>query len=183
MPSRSQFASCEMDGANCPVTMAQEYPSPAVVTHGDGTLVSSTSPAAPGETVVAYAFGLGTDSGVTTGAAVSAPTTNAQFPAFNLHVQFDFRPNAPGAPPYVKPFAPLPPDTFSPVYAGLTVGQIGLYQINIKLPDSFPAHLPCDLPGIPAGPNLNPPVVSNLTIDIGGVSSFDGAAICVLPSQ
>jgi hypothetical protein len=51
---------------------------------------------------------------------------------------------------------------------GLTPGQVGLYQINVKLPMVFPALEACG--GF---------VGSTLTINVAGDSSFDGAAICV----
>jgi hypothetical protein len=68
----------------------------------------------------------------------------------------------------------------------LTPGQVGLYQINVQLPSAFPAAvLPCTTLSVCTGnPAFCPlPIQSNLTIDIGGVTSFDGAAICIQPGQ
>ena len=50
-------------------------------------------------------------------------------------------------------------------------GQVGLYQINVKLPDIFPIVPKCGF--------------SNLTINISifGTDSFDGAQVCVAPGQ
>ncbi len=145
-----------------------------VVTHGDGTAVTSDSPAKAGETVVVYALGLGqTTPAMKTGDAttVAAPTVASTV----VTVQFDFRPNARPSNPYVNPkFASIP----SPVFVGLTPGQVGLYQINIKIPESLPAVVPC---------STSLGVASNLTIDIGssasGGFSLDGAPICVEPPQ
>ena len=145
-----------------------------VVTHGDGTPVTSDFPAKAGETVVVYALGLGqTTPAMKTGEAttMAAPTLGSTV----VTVQFDFRPNAMPSNPYVNPkFATIP----SPVFVGLTPGQVGLYQLNIKIPESLPAVVPC---------STSLGVASNLTIDIGssasGGLSFDGAPICVEPPQ
>jgi len=74
----------------------------------------------------------------------------------------------------------------SPLFVGLTPGQVGLYQINVLLPSAFPAAVvPCTTLAVGTGNPAYPPAIvqSNLTIDIGGVTSFDGAAICIQPPQ
>lgn len=155
----------------------------ACVTHADGSLVTAKSPAKPGETVVIYAYGLGqTNPPVTTGTATPTPAPEA---ANNVYVAFNFSPNAGPTYPYIDP-RQGPVNT--PAFAGLTPGEIGLYQINVKLPGTFPA--------VPACSNLSPfysAVQSNLTIDIttylnldGTLSdaadpSYDAAPICVQP--
>jgi hypothetical protein len=132
-----------------------------VVTHGDGTPVSKDSPAQAGETIVVYAWGLGqTTPSVKTG----EPTPTAAPIVFNPYhyIEFDFHPNAsPSSTPTTFPYQ-------FPVFAGLTPGQVGLYQMNIQLPDTFPPIGSC-------GGNI----LSNLTINIGGTNSIDGAPICV----
>lgn len=145
-----------------------------VVTHGDGTPVTSDSPAKAGETVVVYALGLGqTTPAMKTGDAttMAAPTLGSTV----VTIQFDFRPNATPSNPYVNSKVAAMP---SPVFVGMTPGQVGLYQINIKIPESLPAVVPC---------STSLGVASNLTIDIGsstsGGLSFDGAPICVEPPQ
>jgi uncharacterized protein (TIGR03437 family) len=87
----------------------------AAITHADGTLVSSASPAAVNETVVVYCTGLGPVSGpMVTGAPASSTS--------------------------LQPTTPQPatatlggvPATVS--FSGLTPGFTGLYQVNIQVP-------------------------------------------------
>jgi hypothetical protein len=48
------------------------------------------------------------------------------------------------------------PSLLDAEYAGLVPGQVGLYQINIRVPDPPPATLRCDTEGVGlvGGPNL-----------------------------
>jgi hypothetical protein len=162
-------------------------PSPcqAIVTHADGTLVSNLSPAGGGETVVIYAYGLGqTEPLVESGNATPAVAPVAFTP--NFGIQFDFRQNAGAAIPSwtvstvngmnVAHRAP------APQFAGLTPGQVGLYQINVTIPNPVPPVQPCPVLFDCAG-LIGCYIQSNLTVDISGYSSFDGAAICVQPPQ
>lgn len=168
------------------ITLSTPSPCNAIVTHADGTTGSS---AKPGETIVMYAYGLGqTTPPVKTGDITPAPGT-VLLDAPNFTVQFDFRPNAGPAMPYIAPTSVLSPApitgpviSLSPIFVGLTAGQVGLYQINVKIPDTVPSLPACS--EVFSCPNPNRCIVqSNLTIDIGGFSSFDGAAICVQPPQ
>ena len=157
-----------------------------LVTHANGTLVTADNPAQPGEEVVIWAFGLGlTSPAVKTGSASPSPAATV---ASVLYFQFDFRINATLSRPYINPLILAPIQ--APIFAGLTPGQVGLYQINVRIPSTTPAIGKCGLPfstpgGIVAGPALSiyNIVQSNLTIDIGADASFDGAAICVQPPQ
>jgi hypothetical protein len=145
----------------------------AVVTHADATLVSQENPARVGEVLVLYAFGLGrTDEAAKTGAA---SPLRAQ--SISLPLVFDFRPNA-------TPSAMLLDDTLTDrprpgssvqavsLFAGLSPGSVGLYQVNFRVP-APPSALP------PCGGSVR----SNLTVNLIGTSaspsSFDGAGICV----
>jgi hypothetical protein len=141
------------------------------VTHSDGSLVTAASPAQPGEVLVIYAYGLGeTNPAVPTG----EPTpTSAPVVTNHIYLQFDFSPNAG---PKFPSTNPLQPPVNLPEFAGLTPGEVGLYQINVKLPVTFPAVQPC------ATPSTFWSVLSNLTIDISdNYGSYDAAPICVQP--
>src|SRR5450759_2655307 len=171
----------------------------AAVTHADGTLVTADAPGKAGEVLVIYTFGLGqTTPAVKTGSATPTPApvlgpASRLGSVRTLDLQSDFRPNAEPSRPFnvlTGVISPTPPTApvilLAPSFVGLTPGQVGLYQINVQLPSAFPAAVvPCPTFAVCTG-NVAfcPfPIQSNLTIDIGGVSSFDGAAICIQPGQ
>jgi len=135
----------------------------SIVTHADGSPVTFYSPAKPGEQVQIYAVGLGSPyQPAPDGHAVSSPT-----PVSILGISFDARPNAlPSRPSTVPPLV-------QPAFAGLIPGYVGLYQINVAIPDLGPGAQPC----YPSEQSIR--ILSNLTINIIGRNSFDGAAICV----
>ncbi len=147
-------------------------PCASIVTHADGSLVSASKPANAGETLTAWAVGLGqTNPAASTGQPVTgaAPTTQT----FSL--DFNYTVNALAVKPYTGEPDVKPPQ---PLYAGLAPGYLGLYQVNFVVPPAPPNGIPrCALPGT-IGPGANAPV-SNLTVSIGGGFSFDAAAICV----
>jgi uncharacterized protein (TIGR03437 family) len=143
-------------------------PCQPMVTHPDGSLVSFSNPAKPGEELVAWAAGLGsTNPGTPTGVAPksSQPTNET------LGVAYNYALNALPS----KPGVQAPP----PVYSGLVAGFVGLYQINFVVPPE-PANGigQCLLPPGTSGPGSYI-VLSNLTVSFGGAFSFDGAGICV----
>ncbi len=139
---------------------------PQLVARADGSLVSATNPAKPGEELAAYAVGLGqTNPASMTGKIVakSAPTVTA----FTL--DFNYHPNA-------LPSRPLPTGP-QPIFAGSTPNYVGLYQVNFVVPPVPTGTPPCvDAGKLPFGSNV---VQSNLTVSVGGQFSFDGARICV----
>jgi uncharacterized protein (TIGR03437 family) len=146
----------------------------SIATHADGTPISHNAPAMASEIVVLYAWGIGpTQPLVKTGELTPAPAS----PTWANDVQFNFSPNTSPSKPYagIFPFA----FEFHPRFIGLVQNEIGLYQINVKLPDTFPKVQPCDA----ARDLRNYPIQSNLTITVGGINSFDGAAICIQPPQ
>jgi uncharacterized protein (TIGR03437 family) len=136
------------------------------VTHADGTLVSNANPATAGEQLVAYAVGLGaTNPAVATGQPATQPTATAA----TFRLGFDFQADTvPSAPPFSAAATPL--------FTCLTPGYPGLYQINFAVPP-VPAGVPPCSPGQGPAPSL---VSTNLTVNIGGSSSFDGVEICVM---
>jgi uncharacterized protein (TIGR03437 family) len=149
-------------------------PCAPLVQHADGSLVTSGNPAVGGEEVVAYAVGLGlTTPPVPTGQAAATATPTSEV----FILDFNFRPNALATQP-MQPLCSCPesgrcpcPTSPIPVYAGLTPGYVGLYQINFVVPAPPVGVQPC-----------SSTVYSNLTVSVGGFASFDGAGICVAPS-
>jgi uncharacterized protein (TIGR03437 family) len=148
-----------------PADSSCAFPGFPVVTHANGFRVTRQSPAEPGEVVTIYAWGLGaTEPSVETGEPT--PPAIIRVPGGKILVAFDFRSNAASSWRFGQAASP-------PEFVGLTPGQVGLYQVNVKLPSAFPATEPC-----------NGGVGSNLTINVAGDNSFDGAAICVaVPNQ
>jgi uncharacterized protein (TIGR03437 family) len=144
------------------------------VTHADGSLVTDASPAVAGEEVVIYAVGLGpTTPGVATGAATPVPAPTVALP---VYAQFNFSPNAGPAQLIALPSQWTLSASYLPDFAGLTPGQVGLYQINVRIPATIPLVQACNASGAVLF------VSSNLTITISGVyGSYDAAPICVKP--
>jgi uncharacterized protein (TIGR03437 family) len=82
--------------------------------HADGTIVTSANPASRGETVVLYLTGLG-------------PVSNA--PQAGQPASLSTLSDA-----LVVPQVTIGGFLATPVFAGLTPGYIGLYQINVAIP-------------------------------------------------
>jgi len=140
------------------------------VTHANGTLVSSASPATEGEELVAYAVGLGaTNPAVSTGQPAAKPVPTVE----TFQLDFNFHPDALASKPFPSNVVPANYKPPVPLFAGVTPGYPGLYQINFVVPG-----IPAGLPPCVTGQGLGL-VATNLTVSVGGASSFDGAAICV----
>jgi uncharacterized protein (TIGR03437 family) len=101
----------------------QSDPTTVIATHGNGPLVTSTSPAQAGEVVVLYATGLGPT------APAALPNQVAQSAAWIVDLA-DFHLLLNGSP--VDPRLIL--------YAGVTPGYAGLFQINLRLPAGCPSN-------------------------------------------
>lgn len=95
----------------------------AIAVHLNGVTISSASPALPGEVIVLYAAGLGKTSPDTTSGRLA--TAAASIVSLSqMQVLLNGTPTAPG----------------SILYAGLTPGFSGLYQINLRLPSVLPPN-------------------------------------------
>lgn len=158
---------CDSSSVNRQGIEANNSTCPSVVTHANGSLVSPSSPARPGETLVMYVFGLGpTDPPVPAGTATPMSLFPTQVPYTLL---FTYR----GA-----TAASASPALSQPLFAGLTPGQVGLYQINFTVPMLSGPIADCSSPD---GANLVL-TLFNSTTDLGGyvpIQGLDYARICV----
>ena len=89
----------------------------AVAQHADGSLISPTSPAHAGEVVVIYATGLGRTSPDILSGNISNLALGIRY-ASQFQVLFDG----------------IACDPSNVLYAGITPGYAGLYQVNVRLP-------------------------------------------------
>ncbi len=111
-------------------TTLQNGTGPGVITHADGSLVSNSSPAAKGETVIVYCTALGdvTNRPATGSPALSSPLSMTVLPT-------SARVN--NLPAVVS-------------FSGLAPGFIGLYQVNVQVPPNVP--VPANNPDGPVVP-------------------------------
>jgi uncharacterized protein (TIGR03437 family) len=134
----------------------------------DGSAVNASRPAHAGEALTLYAVGLG---------YTSPPVPNGQGPAeaiavTGFTVAFDPRPNAGPSRPARDTTSPL---QVVPAFSGLIPGFVGLYQINVAIPNVTSDIRACD-PSL-----LGASIRTNLTINLVGPASVDGVGICVAP--
>lgn len=99
------------------------YNGAALAVHLNGDVISPTEPAAPGEIIVIYANGLGRTS-------PDAPAGQLATAAFSIYY----------APQLQVLLNGIPCPAGSVLYAGLTPGFAGLYQINLTLPPDAPPN-------------------------------------------
>lgn len=111
--------------------------------HIDGSRVDAERPARGGEVITIYAHGLGpTATPVATG--TPAPATVELSPAVSRQLTATFavfRNANPATPRYFE--AGQTAGANGVVFAGLVPGQIGLYQINVRVPDTLEIPIPC----------------------------------------
>lgn len=138
-------------------------PCKPLVTHADGRLVTPSNPARAGQALTMYAFGLG----VSGGAARTGE--GARGPVALTDVSIAFQAGANIAPSRPRALGEQPGQSPIPIFAGLTPGQVGLYQISFLVPP-----LAASVPACTASS-----IASNLTVTVGRLDSFDGAGICV----
>ena len=99
-------------------TVAQSGSGPGVITDAPGTLIDTANPAQRGQVVIVYATGLGpTNPTVPTGEATPFGTLARAVDGVTVTVG--------GVPAAVD-------------FAGLTPGFVGLYQVNVRIPDNAP---------------------------------------------
>lgn len=131
-----------------------------IIAHADGSLVTRDLPAHPGELLVLYAFGLGsTNPGMASGDAA----TSAQPAAATVSLSSEA----------AITILPSERRVFNPIFAGLTVGFSGLYQINFLAPAPPTPFAPGDCNTFDS-PN------GNVALTVRA-SSSDTAAFCVYP--
>jgi uncharacterized protein (TIGR03437 family) len=94
-----------------------------IATHGNGPLVTPAAPAQPGEVVVLYAAGLGP----TVPPGIPDQLATAAAPLADL-ADFQVLLNGTAVDPHLI------------LYAGVTPGFAGLFQINLQLPTNTPAN-------------------------------------------
>ncbi len=126
-PSDVQLAIDGLAGPDIPIQLAasapaffQSDPQTIIATHVDGSLLTAAAPGRSGESIVLYATGLG---------QVVPPLSNLQIPTAAARIkQFDDLKITIGGSPL---------DAGSIAYAGVSPGYPGLYQVNVRLPDSL----------------------------------------------
>ena len=156
------FVSNQPDSVNCPFA----------VTHQPGALVTSASPALPGEIVTAWAVGLGTPSG---GIPVGA---TGPIPMNDITIVISFAVTIPAGDGTSSGI--FYPPSSSYLWAGLPVPSQGLYQINFAIPP------------VPPGLSACTPATGNLYLGLGRLilstefagafESFNSGSICVSAS-
>ncbi len=145
---------------------------PRLAFHADGTPVSAAAPARRGETIVLYAHGLGpTQTRAVTGHGTPATGIPLHDGVVRqLHAGFTMLRNAPPAlPRYLDATAPAGENAL--VYAGLTPRQVGLYQINVRVPGTLAVPLLC------GGGDTRSNAVIKVTTTLG----TENVAVCVAP--
>jgi uncharacterized protein (TIGR03437 family) len=107
-------------------TVAQNGIGPGSITHANGALVTTANPARPGETVVAYASGLGTATPLPAdGAASGGNPPSSTDSAVDVFVGGT--------------------ETPSVAFSGLSPNYVGLYQINFVVPSGVSGQVYCDI--------------------------------------
>jgi len=140
------------------------------VYHADGRVADVNAPAKPGETVVVYAYGLGaTSTNTVAGAAATsgAPVTDLLgAPRLAAALLKDFL-NASSSSPRVFADSRTLGDVIPIAYAALMPGRVGVYQVNITLPQ--------DLTSYPCGGDVH----SNSVLNVTSLQGTESIALCI----
>jgi uncharacterized protein (TIGR03437 family) len=119
----------------------------AVATHVDGSLITAGAPASAGEVIILYATGLGwvypaglgwayaLASGWTPQAGVACSSDGTQDGVLPVAAQWLCNMDQ-----LSVSLAGTPIDSGSILYAGVTPGYAGLYQVNVRMPNKFTAN-------------------------------------------
>jgi hypothetical protein len=161
----------------CDTIMGQFGGCYPMITHGNGHLISTSEPAHSGEIIVVYALGLGlTTPSVKSGVPAASPGPVAVFAnliPLSLSFLFDSPPGSPPPPVFWVPIG----QWIKPSYAGLVSGFVGLYQINLKLPDVLPRGIhQCQ-----AFQDINTRILLGDGLSEGIMADVETADICVQP--
>ncbi len=156
----------------------------SLVTHADGTFVGDAGypngrDARPGETITFYAVGLGATNPIVPTGQASVASAPATIPGNALPLVISYQLNLPAA-------SPAPPVVWAPIgrwiypaYVGLVPGYVGLYQVNVTLPE--------ELAQAQATPSSDGgcPLTTRIAIGAGGdFGAADGGSyvdLCVQP--
>ncbi len=149
------------------VTAAEAAAASTVVTAG--YKVPTPVTVAPGQIITFFVHGLAANLNAPVRAEGTPLPTLASFT-----IAFDHRQNALASRPQIG----VPADAET-TFVGLTPGYVGLYQVNVVVPSAPANGLPC----YPVSRFNGIQIDSNVTINLGGRSSFDGVGICVQPSE
>jgi hypothetical protein len=140
------------------------------VYHADGTVADVKAPAKPGETVVVYAYGLGATNATAvagTAATSAVPVTDLLgAPRLIAALQKDFL-NASSSSPRVFADSRNLGDVIPIAFAGLMPGGVGIYQVNITLPQ--------DLTLYPCGGDVH----ANSVLNLSSLQGTESIALCI----
>lgn len=138
--------------------------------HADGVLIGPESPARRGEAIVLYAYGMGpTTPRIGSGIASPAGAVLIEQTLRQVRVSFDTLVNAnPSVPRYqANEVSGVQGEI---VFAGLTPDQVGLYQINVRLPHGLDVPIHC-------GGDVRTNVVAKVSTSQG----VENVPLCVEP--
>jgi uncharacterized protein (TIGR03437 family) len=141
------------------------------VYHADGRLISATEPAKNGETVIVYVYGLGKPEGHVPSGDVSPAGAALGNVSARVKASFDNFVNIVSSVPRSVRTDILP--DFPIAAAGLTSGQVGLYQLNIRVPSSLTPAVTCG--------GFNGSIHSNAALYVSTSQGTEAVGLCVQP--